>query len=556
MQHVRSWVKRREYLFSYKDQSIIRQWIERYWIDFLTPAQFKVLSLVVSRTVGWGKMWETIPMRHFAEGAIRRTFREGQDNPVTRMTFRGSGLSLPTIRRAIQELVEQGFIRRKPHRDTYRYAVAWQRMGTAQDPIVALIDGASGGTELAEEIERLRQAYRDSPRSEGGKAAFPRSSKQQHSPNGEFKTPPTGESCARTRESETIARLGGCRNLAAADIPEGQQRNDPMSLPPRRAAKTSRTASQDSDCADAPTPETWKDQPRRVATAVVADEASREVIHAARKKLDAEITGPLTQEYTDRLLGELSSERRKKALAGKETVDKMATLWVPAVFRATGQKPTPWSIKHRGQIERVLRGLELPEKIIRWGHILEWVGERYGEAVALAVPFMLRDEAKRADILHKTPAITLFLAFPDHFATAFVNRNFGDGFSPGVWAFADAAQVEHDHAMERQTIAKRQGHSAIPASHMSVKEIVDHAERMAESDPEIRRLVAERAALQAIAAATKGAGAARQKRADDAVRTARAVLSVERGRDARDAMADNLGIATFSDDPDDYFNAE
>lgn len=553
MQHVRSWVKRREYLFSYKDQSILRQWIERYWIDVLSPSQFKVLTLIVSRTIGWGKMWETIPMRHFTDGAIRRTFREGQDNPITRMTFRGSGLTEPTVRKAIQDLIEQGFIRRKPHRDTFRYAVAWQRMGTAQDPVIAAIDSANGTDALAAEIQGLQREYRGSARqqtrSEGGQNSFPLSNEQQHSPNGEFMTSPTGKSRARESEENPPDAEGSCDIPAVADIPAEQQRTDdmPAILPPRREKKP-RSAPLESE-----TPEVPAERVRRVDAVAIEDEASRELLAATRQRLPT-ISGPLTQEYTDRIQGELSFARRKKALQGKETIEKLETLWFPMVFRATGQKAPKWSGKHRESLRRIMANMELPGPHVRWGNILEWIAECYGDAVALSVPFMLRDENKRVEILERVPSITLFLAFADHFATAYVRNEHGQGFSREVWDFAGSAQAQHIRAMDRARIAKQHGKEAIPVPLMTVKELLTHAERLAETDPEIRRLMAERAALQAIAAATKGAGAAGRRRADEAVRAERASIAVERGRDQRDRIADELGIPTYSDDPDDYHN--
>jgi len=53
----------------YRDWS---QTIDRLWQGHLTPFEFAIIRFIFDRTVGWGKEWERIPLRHFTEGVISK----------------------------------------------------------------------------------------------------------------------------------------------------------------------------------------------------------------------------------------------------------------------------------------------------------------------------------------------------------------------------------------------------------------------------------------------------------------------------------------------------
>ena len=180
-----------------------------------------------------------------------------------------------------------------------------------------------------------------------------------------------------------------------------------------------------------------------------------------------------------------------------------------------------------------------------------WAARRFGLALSLSVPFMLKERDKRDDLLRQPPQLSLFAAYAVGFADAYIRLHQGDGFRADLIRDADALQRQHSQWMKRLRIARQRGHDTLPVDAQTVGEVLDHA---TPDDPVVAHAMAERAALQTIARATRGDGPARDRRADGAIRTERARLRVIEGTATREGLAQDMGLPIYSDDPDDDYN--
>jgi len=89
-----------------------RQWMERVFIGALKPAEYLVLSAIVSRTFGWSKALEIITLDQFANGhqhpALEMPLLTHDKMPV----WCGTGQDRKTIVKALSGLYHQGMITR------------------------------------------------------------------------------------------------------------------------------------------------------------------------------------------------------------------------------------------------------------------------------------------------------------------------------------------------------------------------------------------------------------------------------------------------------------
>jgi phage replication O-like protein O len=96
------------------------------WMAELSGAEFKVLLYIARRTYGFGKESDNISLTQIAQGITRR------DGSIL---DRGTGVSRPTIVRALKALEERGIVVRQTNlsetgrefeENTYRINLAWQ----------------------------------------------------------------------------------------------------------------------------------------------------------------------------------------------------------------------------------------------------------------------------------------------------------------------------------------------------------------------------------------------------------------------------------------------
>lgn len=81
------------------------RWMTRQWKPGMTYAERAILDFVFDRTVGWGKEWEAMPLRHMAEGF-------GQDGPQA-WASNGTGISRAALIPALARLLDKGVIRKQ-----------------------------------------------------------------------------------------------------------------------------------------------------------------------------------------------------------------------------------------------------------------------------------------------------------------------------------------------------------------------------------------------------------------------------------------------------------
>ena len=114
--------------------------------------------------------------------------------------------------------------------------------------------------------------------------------------------------------------------------------------------------------------------------------------------------------------------------------------------------------------------------------------------------------------------------------------------------------------MDRGRYAATRGHDALPTGLLTTSEVMAVGEA-AQDDPAMQRILAERDAMRRMHAAMTGTpsalgtGRVRQEKADAEVRRVRARQQVAESAAQRAAMTRELGLLTYSDDPDDYYNA-
>ena len=80
------------------------RWMTRQWKRHLSLAESVVLDFVFDRTVGWGKEWEAISIRHAMDGYAH-------DQPHCAST--GTGLSTQAVVNALRSLCDKGTLRRE-----------------------------------------------------------------------------------------------------------------------------------------------------------------------------------------------------------------------------------------------------------------------------------------------------------------------------------------------------------------------------------------------------------------------------------------------------------
>lgn len=107
-------------------RSAHRKWMERLFLRRLTSSQFVVLSAIVSRTFGWKKVIEVIPLTLFTDGML-----DGDEGALLKLDevglpwFAGTGLDRSTVRKALGDLLRQGLIGRyalnSAGRDVFAY---------------------------------------------------------------------------------------------------------------------------------------------------------------------------------------------------------------------------------------------------------------------------------------------------------------------------------------------------------------------------------------------------------------------------------------------------
>ncbi len=106
-----------------------RRWMDRVLIRYLSSSEYVVMSAIASRTLGWKKVIEKIPLGHFSTGLTDLDREDGAvllTDPANGVPYlAGTGLDKSTVRAALSGLLRKGvadrFSIRWGGRDAYAY---------------------------------------------------------------------------------------------------------------------------------------------------------------------------------------------------------------------------------------------------------------------------------------------------------------------------------------------------------------------------------------------------------------------------------------------------
>ena len=84
----------------------LHRYLSRYWKPHATPSEYAVLDFIFDRTIGWGKHWEIISLRHFVHGVWNEK----------KVYSDGTHLGVRTVQRALNGLLKKGMIRKECER--------------------------------------------------------------------------------------------------------------------------------------------------------------------------------------------------------------------------------------------------------------------------------------------------------------------------------------------------------------------------------------------------------------------------------------------------------
>ena len=525
-------------VFTPYEQTVIRGWIDSYWLPFLTPSEWKALSMILSRTVSWGKTWEHIPLRHFQNGVARASFDGDRDNPVTAKWFHGVGMSRPTTIKALGRLAADGFIIQEWHGDCYRYSLDFDRLATMHDPVFSRIPADAVCRETQAKVCEITGA--------GGKEFLPYNIENTHSYGMEV-----SDETYRAQEDFDMGFLPERRKGKPAYDEDGE-----MTTPPRR-----------SDAAAAPGAKPHAADPR-IRGAVTEDVTNARLLDTVRRRRRADtaddpapapnaaaLIKPTGNRVIDQRRREGFEAQALKNRKGKETISKIVNEWTRTAGRTYGRTITdPFTPKQKFALRRMLDNVVKPDPGIRWADVVEWYIREFGTAASAAFPFMLKDQGKREDILHAHASHTLFTRFGAEVIAAYAAAFMGEGLRPDVLQRGKAWQTEHDRWCKRKAQAARAGYGAVDADLLTADELMRDASALESEDAEVRDLARQSEVLRQISRGARGSERKRRKE------TEQAEMRMEYKRRLRargiDPDAGRNAGADQEPDLDDYYNGE
>lgn len=477
----------------------VRHYIDTAWLQHLTPSETKVMNLLCARTIYWGKVWEVVTAKHFVQGC------EGQ--------FAGTGMTKKTVLACLASLLADGFVRRRKAGNTWAYSVNVLSMGTDKDPArgreaahrVRLSEAREFRIAKARAMRDLTKRYEETgdtqyltaAREIGARKAL--SGGCKISTLREYIIPPPSESETNCSSYSSTARSadGNTRN-AAHPIDEG---SDMIDLPERRPTKSTPTAEDDS------TPATGTR--RRVVLGATKNNPATEKLVSRMRTRTRPVPAPQKEELKEQptqpestaariqqVLSMASAKgkaRRDAGRRGRVSPAKLQSAWKEAMhehYAEPGQ--LNWGHKHKARAKSILIiHAELPEASMSWVDVFEWYVREYAYALQLAVPFMVRTDEQKADLLTTPPRLSLLLHFAKEFMEAYHRQTFGVGYPEATYEAAESLQEYHENWVERRQIAASGGLSAVPAQLRTDDELLAEARDTAPQNPEVAQSLRE-----------------------------------------------------------------
>ena len=547
------------------EEHVFSQWLTNVWAAGLTPSEYKVLSAVFARTVAWGKMWEVIPTRHFQNGIP--SSQEGV------MHFYGTGLSRPTIFKALDTLTREGYILRRALGHTRQYAVNIKVMSTASDPayareaarqetmqMVDILRVAQRAAILAAERHyraTLTQEARDTwmallgPVSGGSNVVKLPVRKRTRCANTHDETP---------QETQEVLAKTGKKTLPI------KKKHKPSVVPSLRSETTEASLDAEHDEVageetnsifppNNPIPEqpvvSWRNRQRRTRRVVPLDVVNTEVIAFALRHgnenpnpdIPSQALLPVPDPAEDieavlRKAGQAIARRRETRLSlQKPKATDIEHAWsVGVASKFAGHHPPAWTPAQRATMTHRIKNIAMPDKLMRWGMVADWVARDFGVATSLAIPFMLRDIDKRENILDALPSLSLFIRFAAEYVAAYAKAFNGRGHTPEEEERARLDSNRHDHFAARFIASRRAGYQNLNTQLMLSDELEELVIRLARNDEEAQAVLEQREGYISMARTLRRAYGAEYRQVLEQR------IAQQRVRDAR--------LAQRPDDPD------
>lgn len=484
------------------EEHVFHQWVTGVWAEVLTASEYKVVSAIFARTVAWGKLWEIVPTRHLVSGIKRR---DGGGR-----FYCGTGLSRRTIITVVRRLVDQGFLMERPFGATRKLAVNLRAMGKEDDPAKDRMELKIGRAQVID-IRRARKraeraaeqhhhmhgtpdtrATLEALRNEEADvmAMIKKTRAERNAETGTDTGEDVGKNTGKIKKPRAKAPRTGCEDTSpergksganAAPItrehtPSVISSNEESNLegkadkPPmlRRARKGPAKT-------DVPKPSAKKDRWEDRKTNAPVDVTDALVVEFGRSELNKQQRTDTSPEPTPQQAKKMHNDgspnwvidkiaaglgRRKAERRASNKLADVQELWRSAVNAKLGTPTQSWTQKQTHWLRTVIRTTPLPSEDIWWGQVFDWVASDYGAATSLAVPFMVKKEEKRQEILKAKPSLNLVLRFAAEYLDAYVQLFHGEGFTPEREAVARADGDLHDVWMRRKQNAHEDGHTA------------------------------------------------------------------------------------------------
>ena len=487
----------------------VRHYIDTAWMAYLSPTETKVVNMLCSRTIYWGKVWEVVTSKHFTNGI------DGH--------FNGTGLTKKTVLACLDKLMGEGFVRRRKAGNTWAYSVNVLDMGTVNDPMRGRAEAHRVRLETIREFRVGKaRAMRDLTRQyeATGDVQYLRMATEL----GAEKAPKGGCKISTLREDIIPSSFGGTEtHLITSDASAATSADANTSKGGSDVLKKKRTKKpQASPTEKAEGTPTVRTRRRKVLGTVGNNPGAQRAVETMRttqpkaptpQKAEATAPKPITSTATmDSLItGVVSKNAEKRAarLRTRVSHQKLQAAWQGAVREhyTTGEL-TNWQHSHIARAKSILTiHHQMPDPAMTWIDVIEWYVREYGFALQLAIPFMVKTEAQRADLLGNRPRLSLFLHFAGEFLEAYHRQHHGVGYPQITYDQAEDAQAEHERWVERRDTAAVTGDTGLPVHMRTDDELMAEARDTAPDNAAVAQQVREADAFDEIEARMRDDGA-------------------------------------------------
>lgn len=491
----------------------VRHYIDTAWMAYLSPTECKLVNLLCARTIYWGKVWEVVTTKHMAEGC------DGH--------FNGTGMTKKTVLECLKRLVAEGFVRRRKHGTTFAYSVNVLAMGTSEDPVtprmrahrVRLTEAQDFRVAKARAMRELTRKYEHTGDAEYLRMAVDLGAEKAPRTGVKF-TPLRGDITPSPSATGTsFASLRSSARCAHAEAEAVAQEDDMVELPKKRASKAAPAAPAETDDTEAPR----QPRARKRLTISTSNPATGRVVAAGRASISAAAPKPEPQRAAApvpaqaltaaQIMADSPRNSRAKREAdrrkGNVTAGKLITAWKEYTLELFDQQqrhrlPQGTHAKFKSLVTLHPR---MPDPAMSWFDVLRWFLTDYGKALQLAVPFMLKTEEQRADLLAGLPKLSLFLHFGADLLDAYHRTHHGIGYTDGQYALADERQAEHERWLDRRNTAARVGEAELPAHMRTDAELAQRAREVASTNATAAQAVREFDAFAGLEEALRAEGA-------------------------------------------------